>query len=155
MKTINRRAVTRTLTGTALLIVTAACGDKFLEVTNPNVIDAGTVDPAASASTLANTTQQNFASEVGVTAMFESHFTGETYIIETSSSQNEFGKREVSVDNGTLAARWAGLQLVAASGKILLDLALPNPTTNVNLARGAAFRAFRLTTKTQVGDRRD
>lgn len=137
-----RRAVSRTLVGAALLVGATACGDKFLEVTNPNVIDAGTVDPAAVASTLAATTQQNFVTEMGMTAMFESHFTGETYIIETSSSQNEFGKREVSVDNPTLAARWAGLQLAVASGKILLDLNLPTPTSNINVARGAAFRGF-------------
>ena len=137
-----RCAVSGTMLGAVLVVAAAGCTNKFLDVTNPNVIDASTVDPAATAATLANTTQQNFASEFGVTAMFESHFTGETYIIETSSSQNEFGKREVSVDNGTLAARWTGLTLAAASGKILLDLALPNPTTNVNLARGAAFRAY-------------
>lgn len=141
MKTI-RRAVSRLMIGTALVGAAAACSSKFLEVTNPNVIDASTVDPAATAAALANTTQQNFATELGITAMFESHFTGETYIIETSSSQNEFGKREVSVDNGTLNARWTGLQLAAASGKILLDLTLPNPTTNVNIARAATFRAY-------------
>lgn len=140
--TMIRRAVSRTLLGSVLVLSAGACSDKFLEVTNPNVIDAGTVNPAETAPTLANTTQQNFATEFGVTAMFESHFTGETYIIETSSSQNEFGKREVSVDNGTLAGRWAGLQLVASSGKILLDLTLPTPTTNVNIARAATFRAY-------------
>ena len=32
--------------------------------------------------------------------------------------------------------------MVAASGKILLDLPLPTPTTNVNVARGATFRAY-------------
>jgi hypothetical protein len=137
-----RRAVSRTLIGGALLASVAGCTSKFLEVTNPNVIDASTVDPAATAGALAATTQQNFATELGTTAMFESHFTGETYIIETSSSQNEFGKREVSVDNGTLAARWTGLQLGAASGKILLDLALPNPATNISIARAAAFRGY-------------
>ncbi|MBV6520132.1 MAG: hypothetical protein MNPFHGCM_00237 [Gemmatimonadaceae bacterium] len=137
-----RRAVSRTVAGALVLFGATACGDKFLEVTNPNVIDAGTVNPAEAAGALAATVQQNFVTEMGMTAMFESHFTGETYIIETSSSQNEFGKREVSVDNPTLAARWAGLQLVAASGKILLDLNLPSPTTNINIARGAAFRAY-------------
>jgi len=145
MPTIHRavaRALRTTTLGASVVLGASACTDKFLEVTNPNVIDAATVDPAASAAALANTTQQNFATEFGMSAMFESHFTGETYIIETSSSQNEFGKREVSVDNATLAARWAGLQLVAASGKILLDLPLPTPTTNVNVARGATFRAY-------------
>ena len=137
-----QRAVSRTLIGSALAASAAACSNKFLEVTNPNVLDASTVDPAAAAATLAATTQQNFATELGITAMFESHFTGETYIIETSSPQNEFGKREVSVDNGTLLGRWTGLELAAASGKILLDLNLPSPATDVNVARAAAFRAY-------------
>ena len=48
MKTI-RRAVSRTLIGSALVVGAAACSNKFLDVTNPNVIDAGTVDPAATA----------------------------------------------------------------------------------------------------------
>lgn len=137
-----RPAISRVVAGALLVMGATACGDKFLEVTNPNVIDAGTVDPAAVAGSLAATVQQNLVTELGTTAMFESHFTGETYIIETSSSQNEFGKREVSVDNPTLAARWAGLQLAVASGKILLDLNLPNPTTNINVARAAVFRAY-------------
>ena len=137
-----RRLIPPMIAGSALLVGATACGDKFLQVTNPNVIDAATVNAAASAAALANTTQQNFATELGMTAMFESHFTGETYIIETSSSQNEFGKREVSVDNGTLNGRWAGLELAASSGKILLDLTLPNAASNVNVARAAAFRAY-------------
>ena len=40
MKQQIRRAVTRTLAASVLLVGAAACSDKFLAVTNPDVIDA-------------------------------------------------------------------------------------------------------------------
>ena len=45
-----RRAVTRTTAGAAL-VLGAACSDSFVEVTNPDVIDAATVDPTSGATT--------------------------------------------------------------------------------------------------------
>ena len=56
-----QRAVTRTLVGTTLVLSAAACSDEFLQVTNPNVIDAATVDPTSAGNTLALSAQQNFA----------------------------------------------------------------------------------------------
>lgn len=141
MKTI-RCAVSRTIIGTALAVGAAACSNDFLEVSNPNVIDASTVDPAATASTLAASAEQNFKTAVGTFIQFSSHFTGETYIMETSGSQNEFGRREVSDLNGQSTAQWRDMSLAAASAKLLLDLPLPNPTTNINIARGATFRGY-------------
>jgi len=49
-----RSAATRTMLGAALVFAATACSDKFLQVENPNVIDATTVDPNAAAATLAN-----------------------------------------------------------------------------------------------------
>lgn len=140
MKTI-RRAVSRTIFGAALA-ASAACSSDFLEVINPNVIDASEVDPAASASTLAASAEQNFKTAVGTFIQFSSHFTGETYIMETSGSQNEFGRREVSELNGQAAAQWRDMSRAAASAKLLLDLTLPNPTTNLDIVRAATFRAY-------------
>ena len=137
-----RRAVSRTLICGALSLGAAACSNSFLEVTNPNVIDAAEVDAASSAAILAASAQQNFATAVGTYIQFSSHFTGETYIMETSGSQNEFGRREVSDLNGQSTAQWRDMSLAAASAKLLLDLTLPNPTTNINIARGATFRAY-------------
>ncbi|MBC7894608.1 MAG: hypothetical protein H7066_04295 [Cytophagaceae bacterium] len=133
-----RRAVTRTL----LLLSTAACSDGFLEVKNPNVIDASEVDPAASAASLSASVQQNFATAVGTFIQFSSHFTGETYIMETSGAQNEFGRREVSELNGQSTTMWREMSLAAASAKLLLDLTLPNPTTNIHIARAATYRGY-------------
>lgn len=136
-----RRAVSRTIFGTALA-ASAACSSDFLEVINPNVIDASEVDPAATASTLAASAEQNFKTAVGTFIQFSSHFTGETYIMETSGSQNEFGRREVSELNGQAATQWREMSRAAASAKLLLDLTLPNPTTNIDIARAATFRAY-------------
>ncbi|HEV8363723.1 MAG TPA: hypothetical protein VGQ52_09400 [Gemmatimonadaceae bacterium] len=137
-----RYAVSCSLLGAALFVGAAACSDSFLEVNNPNVIDAAEVDPASSAATLAASTQQNFATAYGTFIQFGSHFTGETYIMETSGAQNEYGRREVSELNGQNLAMWRDMQLAVASGKLLLDLTLPNPTTNINIARAASFRAW-------------
>jgi hypothetical protein len=137
-----RRAVSRTLIGTGLVVGTSACSDKFLEVINPNVIDAATVDPKATAATLAASAEQNFKTAVGTYIQFSSHFTGETYIMETSGAQNEFGRREVSELNGQALTQWREMSLAAASAKLLLDLELPEPATNINIARAATFRAY-------------
>ena len=137
-----RRAVSRTLVATALGLGGVSCSNDFLQVTNPDVIDAAEVDPTATAAALAASAQQNFAMAVGTFIQFSSHFTGETYIMETSGAQNEFGRREVSDLNGQATVQWRDMSLAVASAKLLLDLTLPNPTTNVHIARAATFRAF-------------
>ncbi|MGQ0642054.1 MAG: hypothetical protein ACT4P6_14990 [Gemmatimonadaceae bacterium] len=137
-----RHAVSRSVFSAALALGAAACSNDFLQVSNPNVIDAAEVNPAASAGTLAASVQQNFATAYGTFIQFSSHFTGETYIMETSGAQNEYGRREVSELNGQNTAMWRAMQLAVASGKLLLDLTLPTPTTNINIARAAAFRAW-------------
>ncbi len=138
-----RRAVTRTLFGGALLLGASACGDKFLSVTNPNVIDASTVDPASSAGTLAASAQQNLAAAYGWLIMYSSWFTGEANVSDTFPTRNEFGFRNISDLNGSLNADvWSPIALTAASAKLVLDLDLPTPTTNVNLARAAMVRGF-------------
>lgn len=138
-----RRAISRTLIGGAILMGASACSDKFLAVTNPNVIDARTVDPASTASSLAASAQQNLAAAYGWLIMYSSWFTGENNVSDTFPTRNEFGFRTVSDLNGSLNGDlWAPLSLAAASSKIVLDLDLPTPTTNVNLARAAMVRGF-------------
>lgn len=143
MKQTIRRAVTRTLMASALVLGAAACSDKFLAVTNPNVIDAATVDPTSGASTLANSAQQNFATAVGWLSMYSGWFAGEANVSDTFPTRNEFGFRLIVPENGSLLTDvWQPISLAAASSKIVLDLTLPTPTTNINIARAAAFRGF-------------
>jgi hypothetical protein len=139
------RAVTRTLAGAALVMSAAACSDKFLDVTNPNVIDASTVDPASGATSLAASAQQNYVTMFGALAMYSGWFAGEANVSDTFPTRNEFGFRNISDLNSSLQTEvWQPLSLAAASAKIVLDLALPTPTTNINLARAATFRGFSL-----------
>ena len=142
IKTI-RRAVTGAIAGTALVAVAGACSDKFLQVTNPNVIDASTVDPTSGATTLALSAQQNFATALGWLSMYSGWFTDEINVSDTFPTRNEFGFRVISDLNGSLNTDvWQPISLAAASAKTVLDLALPNPTTNINIARAATFRGF-------------
>jgi hypothetical protein len=138
-----RRAVTRTSAGAALLLGSAACSSDFLKVTNPNVIDASTVDPASGATALALSAQQNYATAIGWLAMYGAWFSGEANVSDTFPTRNEFGFRTITDLNGSLNGEvWAPMQLAAASAKQVLDLTLANPTSNINVARAATFRGF-------------
>ncbi len=138
-----RRAVTRTTVGTALIVAAVACSDKFVAVTNPNVIDAATVDPTSGATTLAMSAQQNFATALGWLSLYGGWFTEEANVADTFPTRNEFGFRLISDLNGSLQSEvWAPISLAVASAKTVLDLTLPNPTTNINYARAATFRGF-------------
>lgn len=140
-----RRAVTRTLLGSAILIALPACSDKFLQVENPNLIDASTVDPNSAALTLANSAQQDYQAWFGWSIMYSAYFTGEVNVSDTFPTRNEFGYRQVENQNGDLTTSlWGPISLSAAAGKIVLDLALPTPTTNVIVAQASLFRAFTL-----------
>jgi len=137
-----RSAVTRT-SAVAALVMAAACSDKFVEVTNPNVIDAATVDPTAGATSLANSAQQNFATALGWLAMYGGWFTEEANVSDTFPTRNEFGFRLITDLNGSLNGDvWQPISLAAASAKTVMDLTLPNPTSNINYARAATFRGF-------------
>ncbi len=138
-----RRAVTRTAAGAILVLGAAACSNDFLNVTNPDVIDAATVDPTSGAATLAQSAQQNFATALGLLSVYSGWFTVEANVSDTFPTRNEFGFRLISDLNGSLNTDvWAPLSLAAASTKTVLDLALPTPASNINVARAATFRGF-------------
>jgi starch-binding outer membrane protein, SusD/RagB family len=137
------RAVSRTAAGAVFVLGATACGDDFVTVTNPNVIDAATVDPTASGALLAFSAQQNFVDMFGVLAMYGGWFSGEANVSDTFPTRNEFGIRNITDLNGSLNGDvWAPLSRAIASAKTVLDLELPNPTSNLSLARAATFRGF-------------
>ena len=137
-----RSAVTRTAAGAAVVLA-VACSDSFVQVTNPNVIDAATVDPASGATSLAASAQQNFAYALGWSATYGGWFTEEANVSDTFPTRNEFGFRLISDLNTSLDGDvWRPISVAAASAKTVLDLDLPTPTSNINLARAATFRGF-------------
>lgn len=135
-------ATRRTLAVAAVLAGTTACSD-FLNVDNPNVIDINAIDPAKDAAALANSAQQNFATAYGWLIMYSSWFTGETQVSETFPTRNEFGRRDVAESNGSLNTDvWTPLSLTAKSTKIVLDLDLPTPESNLLRGRSYVWRGY-------------
>ncbi len=127
----------------AALIAGASACDSFLEVDNPNVIDASTIDPLQDATTLANSAQQNYAAAYGWMIMYSSWYSGETLVAETFPTRNEFGRRQVLNTNGSLTADvWNPITLAVAGARNVLQLDLPNPTTNINVARAATWAGY-------------
>jgi hypothetical protein len=142
MKSI-RRAATRISMVAALAIIAPACSDKFLQVENPSLIDASTIDPTAAAAVIANSAQQDYQQWYGWHIMYSGWFTGEIDVSDTFPTRNEFGYRQVENQNADLSGSlWGSASLAAAEGKTVLDLTLPTPTTNIVLAQAALFRAF-------------
>ncbi len=134
-------AAPRALVGLALA-ASVACSD-FLTVKNPNVIDAGTIDPVQDAATLANSGQQNYQVTLGWLIMYGSWFTGEALVAETFPTRNEYGRREVVTSNGSHNGDvWAPLSQSAASNHFVIGLALPTPDTNINYVRAHTWLGY-------------
>ncbi len=84
----------------AVVITTAGCGD-LLDVRNPGIIDAATVDPAANAETFSRSALQSFARSYGDHIIYTAWFTNEMWVGDTFPTRNEFGMRMVDDRNGT------------------------------------------------------
>jgi hypothetical protein len=139
--TTNKRAFGRLL-GAIAVLGSVGCND-FLAVDNPNVVDVSALDPVNDAVTLANSAQQNFAVAHGWSVMYSSWFNGESIVAETFPTRNEFGRRDTNEANGSLNGDvWQPISLALASTKIVLDLTLPTPTTNINYVRAALWRGY-------------
>jgi hypothetical protein len=108
----------------------------WLSVDNPTVIDSDALDPVADADLLSKSAQQNFKSAYGHLIVYSSWFTGETDVSETFPTRNEFGRRAVSIQNGSLDTDvWFPLSQSVASAYLVVNTVLPNPTTNISYAR--------------------
>jgi starch-binding outer membrane protein, SusD/RagB family len=135
------RAAARMLGAAALAASTACSG--FLEVDNPNVIDAGSLNPVQDATTLANSAQQSYQSALGFLIMYGAWFTGEADVAETFPTRNEYGFRNVAAANGSHNADvWFPLSQAAAGNALVLNLDLPTPDTNINYVRTHTWRAY-------------
>ena len=137
-----------TLRSTRLSIVAAGalvvggCSD-FLTVPDPTVIDVDAIDPVQDAGTLAGSAQQSFAVAYGWLIMYSSWFVGETDVSETFPTRNEFGRRDIVIQNGELTGDvWRPLSLALASAALVTDLDLPSPESNINLARSNLWAGY-------------
>lgn len=135
------RTLARTLVAVGA-IASAGCSD-WLTVPDPTVIDVNALDPVADAPLLAGSAQQNFAVAYGWMIMYSSWFVGETDVAETFPTRNEFGRRDIVIQNGSLTTDvWNPLSQAAASAYLVLNLDLPDPAKNVNYARAHAMLGY-------------
>jgi hypothetical protein len=139
MRYINRVAGTAVAAGALLL---GACSN-WLSVDSPNVIDDALVDPVRDADILARSAEQNFASAYGHLIVYSSWFVGETDVSETFPTRNEFGRRSVVIQNGSLDTDvWFPVSQTVASAYKVLDAPLPDTTANINYTRAGLFLAW-------------
>jgi starch-binding outer membrane protein, SusD/RagB family len=117
--------------------------EHWLTVPDPTVIDADVLDPVQDAPTLARSAQQNFANAYGWMIVYSSWFTGETDVTETFPTRNEFGRRNVTIQNGSLTTDvWFPLSQAASSAYLVLEADLPDPDSNINYARANLFLGY-------------
>lgn len=117
--------------------------DYWLTVPDPTVIDADALDPIQDAPLLSRSAQQNFANAYGWLIVYSSWFVGETDVSETFPTRNEFGRREVTIQNGSLTTDvWFPLSQAASSAYLVLEADLPTPDSNINYARANLFLGY-------------
>jgi starch-binding outer membrane protein, SusD/RagB family len=137
---ILRTFALRTMAAGALL--TAGCSE-WLTVADPTVIDVGSLDPVADAGLLASSAQQNFAVAYGWLIMYSGWFTGESDVAETFPTRNEFGRRDIVAQNGSLNADvWVPLSRAASASALVIGLDLPTPESNINYARSHLWYGY-------------
>lgn len=83
----------------AVLMLTTAC-DSFLDVKNPNNLEAEAVDEERDRTLLSQSAFQQFVSAVGEMFVYVAWFTNEARVGDTFPTRNEFGRRDV-VENNT------------------------------------------------------
>lgn len=139
MRNLNRLASAAVA---AVALSLGGCSD-WLTVPDPTVIDAGALDPVADADLLARSAQQNFSSAYGHMIVYSSWFVGETDVSETFPTRNEFGRRQITIQNGSHDVDvWFPLSQAASSAYLVLNTELPNAASNINYARANLFLGY-------------
>lgn len=128
----------------ATMVMTTAACENFVEVRTPNIIDAGTVDPAQDGETFSRSAFQTFASAYGNYILHQAWFTTEAWVGDTFPTRNEFGRREVRANNGTHNGAWFALsRSVSQSDQAIEALEDgPDPGSDVNIARASLASGY-------------
>ena len=106
----------RTL-GLALIVLTAVTApgcNKFLDVTNPNNLEAENINPDQDARLLGQSVYQKFVSNGADTRSVRSRSTSpgtriEAWVGDTYPTRNDFGRRDIPWDNGHINTMWSDI----------------------------------------------
>src|SRR5687767_9106780 len=113
-----------------------------LDVTDPSVVDASTIDPIADARVFSLSAQQNFyvayASLINSTAVYSN----ETWSGAVRPETNDFGRHVVVDVNVDLSGSfWAPMQVVIGTNDKVVEVLRGTPTfnTDINVARASLW----------------
>jgi starch-binding outer membrane protein, SusD/RagB family len=123
------------------VFATTAC-DQFLDVHNPNNLEAEAVDEERDRTMLSQSAWQAFVSRYGNYVVYSAWFTNEARVGDTFPTRNDFGRRDIP-DNGTNTAHWnnlhASLQFAAETRRRIEPAG-----NNVDLARAYFTEGYSL-----------
>jgi hypothetical protein len=103
MNTYLKRALRVVLCGGFLFLATGC--DDFLDVTNPNVLEAENINPETDARLLGESVWQQFVSDFGEYSTYTAWYTASAWVGDTFPTRNDYGRRDIPWDN-TTAGLW-------------------------------------------------
>lgn len=131
----------RSTLGAALVAATFATTgcNEFLEVENPTVIEASTVDAVQDAETFSLSAQTDFWDAFDNVAVYGAFFSGEAWVDDTFPTRNDIARRTIDPQNGTLNGEvFAPLvSSIAANERVLKLLQGTAGENSISAARAA------------------
>ncbi len=84
------------------LAVSASGCDRFLDITNPNNLEANKIDPEKDARLLGQSVWQQWISDFRYTAVHTAWFTASAWVGDTYPTRNDYGRRDIpwTTDDG-------------------------------------------------------
>ena len=129
-------------------LIALALSGCSLDISNPNVIDASTIDPVEDARVFSLSAQQDFYSAYAGFINSSAYYSNETWSGAVRNETNDIG-RHVIVDtnidlNGTF---WAPLQIAIGTNDRVVEVLRDSPTfgTEIAAARASAWSGFAIT----------
>jgi hypothetical protein len=138
-----RRITLSALTAAIGLTITAC--DSFLEVSNPNLIEADTIDPVEDGAVFSGSALQNLATAYGPLIVYSAWHTTEGYVGDSFPTRMQFGQRRVGDTNTTFNSElWIPLGRALASSEDVIDLLgdADGADKDVNVARAALAAGY-------------
>jgi starch-binding outer membrane protein, SusD/RagB family len=93
----------------AAAVGTSSACDDFLDVDNPNNLEAEAIDEERDRTVLSQSAWQSFVSRYGEIMVYVAWFTGEGRVGDTFPTRNEFGRRDIPEGNTHTTSMWNGL----------------------------------------------
>jgi hypothetical protein len=125
--------LSRVALGLSVGLTAAACDD-FITVENPNVVEAGGIDPATDGPMIAWSAFQDFVAAYGTMALNTAWFTTEAWTGDSGEGRSELGRRAIDPITGN---GWAGFARGLATSENTVDLLRDTDGAgeNIHLAR--------------------